>query len=77
MKRRISSLTKGEIDPGARKELITLSTKVLKDRNMSIEDRLVRTLHATTNQTVKEHIYVILADIAPQRSKRIHTLAMN
>jgi len=77
MKQRILTLSKAETDPEARKELITLSTKVNKDRNISIEGRLVRTLHTTTNLTVKKHIDTILTDIAPQRSKRISTLAMN
>lgn len=77
MKLRILTLSKNETDPIARKELITLSTKVLKDRNISIEDRLVKTLNSTTNLAVKEHVDSILFDIAPQRTERISTLAMN
>ncbi|MBI9080902.1 MAG: BON domain-containing protein [Pseudodesulfovibrio sp.] len=77
MKRRIASLASEEIDPCARKELITLSTMVFKDRHLSIEDRLIRTLHSSTNLAVKERVCIILDDIAPHRSKRIHTLAMN
>ncbi|MCP4454197.1 MAG: BON domain-containing protein, partial [Planctomycetes bacterium] len=44
MKWRILSLSKVEADPTTRRELITLSTKVLKDTHLSIEDRLVKTL---------------------------------
>ena len=77
MKRRILTLAKGETDPRAKRELITLSSRVLKDRNTSIEDRLVTTMNRTTNLSVKQSIGDILDDIAPRRTKRIHTLAMN
>lgn len=77
MKRRILTLSKTEQDPAARKELIRLSTKVLKDKNTSIEARLVKTLNNTHNLTVKRHVDSILSDIAPERSLRVHDLAMN
>ncbi len=77
MKHRILDLAKAETDPTAKKELITLSTRVLKDTTMSIEHRLVRTQHQTNNLAVKVHMDLLLNDISPQRAKRIHTLAMN
>lgn len=77
MKRKILSLSKTETDPRTKKELISLSTRILKDKYTSIEDRLVKTLHATNNLTVKRHVDTILSDIAPQRTLRLHDLAMN
>lgn len=77
MKKRILTMAKAETDPVAKKQLITLSTKVLKDRHTSIESRLARTLHASTNLIVKKRINTLLAAYAPQRTVRIQTLALN
>ncbi len=77
MKHRILNIAKAESDPAAKKELITLSTRVLKDKQISIENRLVRTLNRTSNLAVKVHVDSILQDVAPKRTHRIRTLAMN
>ncbi len=77
IKHRILTMAKNETDPRARKELITLSTRILKDKKISIEDRLIKTLNTSSNLAVKKHMNIILTDIAPQRTLRISTLAMN
>ncbi len=77
MKRRILSLAKAESDPKAKRELISLSSKIRKDTAFSIEDRLVRTMHTSTNLIVRSHVNGILIDIAPSRALPVHTLAMN
>ncbi|MBG0790364.1 MAG: BON domain-containing protein [Desulfovibrionaceae bacterium] len=77
MKNRILRLAKAERDSKARTELITLSSRVLKDRRISIQDRLVKTLGATRNASVRNHVDAILDDIAPRRAERIRILAMN
>ena len=77
MKHRILSLAKSEKDSKARKELIILSSRVLKDKNISIEGRLVKTLNTSSSLVVKKHMDVILAEISPQRTLRIRNLAMN
>ena len=77
MKTRILDLAKAEQDPRAKMELITLSSKVLKDKNTSIELRLLKTLSTTTNTSVWNHVDNILDDISPERVERIQTLAMN
>jgi len=74
---RILDLAKAERDPRARKELITLSSRVLKDRHTSIERRLVKTLTATSNASVRSHVDKLLDDVSPERAERIQTLAMN
>lgn len=77
MKTRILNLAKAEHNPQARKELITLSSRVLKDKFVSIERRLIKTLKSTQNPSVRNHVDRILDEIAPERTKRIQTLAMN
>lgn len=77
MKTRILDLAKAEQDPQAKMELITLSSKVLKDKHTSIERRLIKTLTTTSNASVWNHVDKILDDIAPERVERIQTLAMN
>jgi len=77
MKHRILNIAKSEHDKRAKRELITLSSRVLKDTHMSIEGRLVRTMNNSTNQAVRAHVDSILHDIAPSRTERLHTLAMN
>ena len=77
MKWHILSLSKAETDPAARRELITLSTKVLKDEHTSIEDRLIKTLRRTKNPHVRQHVDTLLSEVDPQRPARIQTLASN
>ncbi len=77
MKRRILSLAKGEADMQAKRELITLSSRVVNDTLISIEGRLVRTLVSTRNDKVRDHVENLLHQYAPDRAKRVHTLAMN
>lgn len=77
MKRRILTMAKREDNPEARRELITLSSRVLKDRHISIEGRLVKTLIATESASVRTQVDHLLDDIAPRRAARIQTLAMN
>ena len=77
MKNRILKLAKAERDPRAKKELITLSSRVLKDKHTSIEHRLIRTLGTTSNASVWNHVDKILDDISPERAQRVQTLAMN
>ena len=77
MKNRILELAKAESNSEAKKELITLSSKVLKDRHTSVECRLIKTLCTTQNVSVWNHVDTILDDIAPERTERIQTLAMN
>lgn len=77
MKRRILKLAKAERDPRARWELITLSSRIAKDKAISIERRLLKTLSATSNVSVWSQVDSILDEISPERAKRIHTLAMN
>ena len=76
MKRRILSLAKTESNPLVRRRLITLSTRVLKDRNTSIEARLVKTLHNSPNFKVKRYVNDILSDYAPHRAISFSTVAM-
>jgi osmotically-inducible protein OsmY len=76
MKRRILSMAKEESNPMVRRRLITLSTRVLKDRNTSIEDRLVKTLHSSPNFKIKRHVNNILAEYAPHRAISFSTVAM-
>lgn len=77
MKLRLLSLARAETDPKAKRELITLSSKVRKDTMFSIEDRLVKALHRTNNLSVRNHVNDILAEIAPQKTLHIQTVAMN
>lgn len=77
MKSRILDLAKAEHDPEAKRELITLSSRVLKDRRISIERRLVRTLTSTSNNAVRTRVDRLLDDYAPERAERINVLAMN
>lgn len=77
MKRRLLSLAHAESDPKAKRELITLSSKVRKDTLFSIEDRLVKALHSTTNLSVRNHVNSILAEIAPQKTLHIQNVALN
>lgn len=77
MKARIFDLAKSETNPQAKKELITLSTRVLKDKNVSIERRLLKTLNSTQQSSVRKQVAKILRDISPKRTERIQTLAMN
>ncbi|QJB56130.1 BON domain-containing protein [Pseudodesulfovibrio sp. zrk46] len=77
MKHRILSTANREQDKQARRELITLSSQVLKDTHISIESRLVRTLISTDNVEVRRQVEAILNDVAPHRAERLHTLAMN
>ena len=76
MKRRILSLAKAESNSAVRRRLITLSTKVLKDKNTSIEARLVKTLHNSPNFKIKRHVNSILRDYAPHRAVSFSTVAM-
>ncbi|MEF2229904.1 MAG: BON domain-containing protein [Pseudodesulfovibrio sp.] len=76
MKHRILELAKEEQDPVVKRRLITLSTRVLKDRNTSIEARLVKTLHRTPNLRLKILVNDILADYAPDSAIPIQTVAM-
>lgn len=76
MKQRILSLAKEESDPLVRRRLITLSTRVLKDQHTSIKDRLIRTLHRSSNLRVKNYVNDILADYAPEYTISIQTVAM-
>lgn len=77
MKRRILELAKAESDPTVKRRLITLSSRVLKDKYTSIEARLVKTLHTCSNLRVKHYVNDILAEYAPQRVVPIRTVAMN
>jgi len=77
MKRRIAELAKAEDDPLVKRRLITLATKVLKDKNTSIEARLVKTFHRTPNLRLKHLVNDILADYAPDSAVPLQTLAMN
>jgi len=77
MKHRILEIAKAEKNSRAKRELITLSSRVLKDKYTSIEDRLVQTTRNTSNLTVKQHVDTILIDVAPERTQRLQTLAMN
>ena len=76
MKRRILSLAKAERNPVVKRRLITLSTKVLKDKYTSIEARLVKTLHSSPDLKVKRYINNILSDYAPNRAVSFSTVAM-
>ncbi len=76
MKQRILSLAKEESDSVVRRRLITLSTQVLKDQHTSIEARLVKTLHHSSNLRVKNYVNDILADYAPEHTIVIQTVAM-
>ncbi|MDD3312558.1 BON domain-containing protein [Pseudodesulfovibrio sp.] len=76
MKRRIAELAKAEADPLVKRRLITLSTRVLKDKNTSIEARLVKTFHRTPNLRLKHLVNGILADYAPGSAVPIQTVAM-
>lgn len=77
MKTRILVMAKNEQNPRTKRELITLSSKVLKDKSTSIEDRLVRTLVSTSDPKMRKHVNRVLRDIAPKRTERIRALAMN
>jgi len=76
MKRRIVEMAKAESDPLVKRRLITLSTRVLKDKNTSIEARLVKTFHRTPNLRLKHLVNDLLADYAPGSSVPIQTVAM-
>ena len=76
MKHRILQLAKQEQNPEVKRRLITLSTRVLKDRNTSIEARLVKTLHRTPNLRIKTLVNDILAEYAPDSVVPIQTVAM-
>ena len=76
MKHRILELAKQEQNPQVKRRLITLSTRVLKDRNTSIEARLVKTLHRTPNLRIKTLVNDILAEYAPDSVVPIQTVAM-
>jgi len=77
MKHRILDVSKQQHDPRVRKELIILSTRVLKDKNTSIEERLVKTLVRSQSMVVRNYVDDLLAEIAPHRAVRLQTLAMN
>ncbi|WP_419786099.1 BON domain-containing protein [Pseudodesulfovibrio sp.] len=77
MKQRIVELAQKEHDPLVKRRLITLSTRVLKDKNTSIEARLVKTYHRTPNLRLKQLVNGLLADYAPASIVPLSAVAMN